>query len=287
MERDLLEQMMQERDDKIAMLQSKRRESDDKIAELQGEVETLRLKVIEQDERHKIDLKILSGKKVAAEELVNIFKQDLKDNEALLEYVKLIKEATPDKPDTAYITKLKAQLTKAIHSIDLMEQQVKTLQDNYQKIINSLKEEISVMIEEKCKVEVDLLNKLAILDHEKREVEKYYKDRLRKNGEEDTEINHKLSNDSNMSQNDEDEGSQSDDDECEEGGEDINAIKSEIEALIGELESVNIEKKSSEARLSFIIQKKDDQLENLQKEYNAQQAVIESLRSEIDVKTMT
>ena len=283
MERDLLEQMIQDRDDKISMLQSKRVEGDDKIVQLEVELETLRLKVREQDEKHKIDLKILSGKKVAAEELVNIFKQDLKDNEALLEYVKLIKNATPDSPDTAYITKLKAQLTKAIHSIDLMEQQVTTLKENYQKIINSLKEEISVMIEEKCKVEVDLLNKLAILDHEKREVEKYYKEKLHKKGE-DTEIDYKLSNGSNTSQND-DEGSQSDD-ESDEGTEDINAMKTEIDVLIGELESVNIEKKSSEARLSFIIQKKDDELEKLQKEYNAQQEVIESLRTEIDVKTM-
>mmetsp|Transcript_5728 Transcript_5728/g.10120 ORF Transcript_5728/g.10120 Transcript_5728/m.10120 type:complete len:477 (-) Transcript_5728:90-1520(-) len=72
-------------------------------------------------------------------------------------------QRTPSHP--GYVTQLQSKLVKAMHKMNLLTGQIKTIRKSYQEQLAELKEDLVDAVEEKAKSEVDLLNKLDKIEH--------------------------------------------------------------------------------------------------------------------------
>eukprot|EP00978_Attheya_sp_CCMP212_P047485 scaffold421402_cov48-Attheya_sp.AAC.1 len=64
-----------------------------------------------------------------------------------------------------YVTQLQSKLVKAMHKMNLLTGQIKTIRKSYQEQLAELKDDLMDAVEEKAKSEVDLLNKLDKIEH--------------------------------------------------------------------------------------------------------------------------
>lgn len=88
-------------------------------------------------------------------------------------YNEIMKSLTPpeEAQDSSYVTRMQAQLCKAMHSMGMVETQLAMSTSQTETLQKVLKEEKSSMVDEKTQVELKLMNDLVAADNVRREVE--------------------------------------------------------------------------------------------------------------------
>ena len=153
-----------DKDAKIAALERK-------VQAQQEEIGELRRHIGEEDARHKnevywfrLNMDTLQREKEDVEDRIDTLYSDLKDLDGDLI------EREPN-PNREYVMDLQNQLGKALRTLEIIEQQTSMVKKSADEVVKSLKEEISDVMEDKIRMEMDLLNQLATLDGEKRGIE--------------------------------------------------------------------------------------------------------------------
>ena len=180
MERSLLESMIQERDHKISCLQRERLIQDERIAKLQAALNELRVKHKEDTTWYRLELERVKNEKVLADAQLDLMMKEFDEKTTLHEYADIIKKASPAHIDSSYILRLQSQLCKAMHCMSVHEKQMIIVKENCDGVIQSLKEEIAELMEEKSNTEVELMNEISAMDNEKRTSDNFHQEKLEK-----------------------------------------------------------------------------------------------------------
>jgi chromosome segregation ATPase len=77
--------------------------------------------------------------------------------------------------------KLQSQLAKAVKKMDATSQQMTLLEQSCDEVVASLKNEISDIVEERCRTELDLRRQLEQLEDQRSELKAAYEERIREN----------------------------------------------------------------------------------------------------------
>ncbi len=83
--------------------------------------------------------------------------------------------------DSQYVMKLQSQLAKAVKKMDATSQQMTLLEQSCDEVVASLKNEISDIVEERCRTELDLRRQLEQLEDQRSELKAAYEERIREN----------------------------------------------------------------------------------------------------------
>jgi len=83
---------------------------------------------------------------------------------------------------------MKETLTKYARTITILENQTSMVKQSCDEVVKSLKLEISDVMEDKTRMEMDLLNQLAVLDNDKREIEMDFEEQLKYKNEKIAEL---------------------------------------------------------------------------------------------------
>merc|ERR1711907_7623 len=112
--------------------------------------------------------------------------RDMQNKEAIREYAELIKSVAPKggSVDSQYVMKLQSQLAKAVKRMDATSYQMVQVEQSCEEVVNSLKKEISEIVEDRCRTELELRKQLELLEEQKVEMETEYDDRIRLNQQE-------------------------------------------------------------------------------------------------------
>ena len=167
-----LECLLQEKLERIAILERSNR--------IQGEnLEILRNQLIENEVKHKekvywleLELDTKRRDNDACEERMAELYNDLRDmvhnsgqesnNSSIAESDK---EKIRDAP-AALVAELQTKVAHYERTLGIMDNQVGMVKTSCDAVVKTLKEEISDLMEERCKMEIDLLNKMASLEDE-------------------------------------------------------------------------------------------------------------------------
>ena len=181
-ERAELETVVRQRDSAISALEKARLEKQQQLAALEGELEKERLSQMKEALLHKIETERIKRQTANAEERLKCLEADMQDKAAIHEYANLIKGVAPKAGvDSQYVMKLQAQLQKAVTKMESTTEQMKTLEDNSNQMVDSLTLEISELVEERCRTELELRKQLDVLEGQKKDMQSEYEERIREN----------------------------------------------------------------------------------------------------------
>jgi chromosome segregation ATPase len=121
----------------------------------------------------------------AMEERLEALERDMQDKDAIHEYANLIKGVAPKSGvDSQYVMKLQSQLAKAVKKMEATSQQMELVEQSCNEVVASLKAEITEIVEDRCRTELELRKQLELLEEQKAEMQKDYDEQIRKNQEE-------------------------------------------------------------------------------------------------------
>ena len=161
-----MEDLLREKDAKIAALESQKDMQEEQMLLLREEIGSLDIKHKEEIYWMRLEVDNLRREKEALEDRVQQVYRDLREEDATEEPME-----APDGYDSAYVMGLQAQVGKYIRTLGILDHQIVMVKSSCDEVVKSLKEEIGDVMEEKCRMEMDLLNQLAVLDSEKRDLE--------------------------------------------------------------------------------------------------------------------
>lgn len=95
-------------------------------------------------------------------------------NGPVSEYAFQIKKVSRSIVDSSYILRLQSQLCKSLHCWGMILHQLELVKQGYEEEVDILKRARNKTNEAKCKAEIDLINRLACLDNEKRALEEQH-----------------------------------------------------------------------------------------------------------------
>ena len=170
----ILEDVIKERDSKIAALERQKQRQDEEIATLRQELGAAEIHHKEELYWLRLELDNLRREKEDVEDRVDTLYSDLKDteaNDALMHQ--------PPNMDPEYVTNLQAQVGKYMRTLSILENQTSMVKATCEEVVKSMKEEIADVMDDKIRMEMDLLNQLASLDSEKRELEVDFEEKLK------------------------------------------------------------------------------------------------------------
>ena len=176
----LLWKMLSERDERIASLadeiDSAREEKDN--VDLQID-EAQRL--LEEDSMtHRSTLEDYAADEEGCRHAMEQLEYEMKQSAKLFEYTKLLKEAATKRAsarngggvqDSTYLIRLQSQLMKSMHSMGMLDNQLKLYQSQCSGMAKSLREEISRIVEEKSMAELRMMNELGSVHAQMKERE--------------------------------------------------------------------------------------------------------------------
>jgi chromosome segregation ATPase len=181
-ERTNLEREVQQRDASVSALERARQEKQQQLTALEKELEKERLTQMTEALVHKIESERIKRQTVHAEDRLQALEQDMQDKAAINEYANLIKGVAPKGGvDSQYVMKLQAQLQKAVKKMETTSGQMKELEDESQQVVDGLTADITQLIQERCRAELELRKQMEVLDEEKREMQLEYEERIREN----------------------------------------------------------------------------------------------------------
>jgi hypothetical protein len=163
------EELLQEKDQEIAALRSQKESQDEQILLLREEIGSNDIKHREEIYWMRLEVDNLRREKEALEDRVQQVYRDIREEEVTPDVVE-----SPNGYDSVYVMGLQAQVGKYIRTLGILDHQIVMVKSSCDEVVKSLKEEIGDVMEEKCRMEMDLLNQLAVLDSEKRELEIAY-----------------------------------------------------------------------------------------------------------------
>ena len=177
-----LEKEVRARDIELSALEKTRLEKAHELEALQKELEEERLRQMKESILHRIEVERIKRQTKAVEERVQALETDMMDKEAIQEYANLIKGVAPKGGvDGQYVMKLQAQLAKAVKKMDATSHQMIQVEQSCEDVVNSLKKEISEIVEDRCRTELELRKQLELLEEQKAEMQAEYDDRIREN----------------------------------------------------------------------------------------------------------
>ena len=243
MEKELLNQMIHDRDRRIASIKRKMEEQHLKMAQFQEELVEIKEKREASEIAHMDELTLLMEDKEVGERALGRLQDDLKkqQGDSLQLYAEVIKKDVaktkniPDATDSSYVMRMQAQLCKCMHSMGIMENQTELVKATCDELIKSLKEAVNRTIDEKTNVELQFMNELVMTDNNRRENEEEMKEKLDKLHEQIKELEEKLEDHESDSDSDSEIDEEEEEEkellkkELKERNEEIAAVEKEIE----------------------------------------------------------
>mmetsp|Transcript_6432 Transcript_6432/g.11802 ORF Transcript_6432/g.11802 Transcript_6432/m.11802 type:complete len:314 (+) Transcript_6432:38-979(+) len=189
-----LEKQVRDRDANISSLERIRLEKHQELTALQKELDEERLRQMKESILHRIEVERLKRQTKAVEERLEALEKDMQDKDAIHEYANLIKGVAPKGGvDSQYVMKLQSQLAKAVKKMDATAHQMAQVEQSCEEVVNSLKKEISEIVEDRCRTELELRKQLELLEEQKAEMQAEYDDRIRENQKELDRLKEKVS----------------------------------------------------------------------------------------------
>jgi hypothetical protein len=171
-ETSLLEDMIHERDSHIAALTNQLHQISDSIHTLSKELHQKSIARKQQREEHSQSIKKLKEEHLEQRQKLAKFEQNVKGGGGLRvhEYAALMRSANSSQAqvESSYVIRLQAQLCRAMHSLGVMESQLALVKENCSSLIRFMKEDLSHMVDDRTRREIELMNGLAKVDHEHR-----------------------------------------------------------------------------------------------------------------------
>mmetsp|Transcript_17626 Transcript_17626/g.36340 ORF Transcript_17626/g.36340 Transcript_17626/m.36340 type:complete len:293 (-) Transcript_17626:3690-4568(-) len=185
-ERGELESEVRAKDANISGLEKLRQEKQQELESLQKELDDERLLQMKESILHRIEVERLKRQTKAVEERLTVLEKDMQNKDAIREYAELIKSVAPKggNVDSQYVMKLQSQLAKAVKRMDATSHQMTQIEHSCEEVVNSLKKEISDIVEDRCRTELELRNQLELLEEQKKEIQSEYDDRILLNKQE-------------------------------------------------------------------------------------------------------
>ena len=255
MEKELLNQMIHDRDRRIASIKKKMEGQHEKMAKFQEELVEIKKRREESEITHMNELTALMEEKEVGERALARLQEDLKkqQGDSLQLYAEVIKKDASKMPvatDSSYVMRMQAQLCKCMHSMGIMENQTELVKSTCDELIKSLKDAVNRTIDEKTNMELKFMNDLVMTDNARRDMEEKMKEKLDKLREQISEVEEKL--------------------------EDVDS-ESESESEIDE------EEEEEKELLKKELKERNDEIANLQKQIDAQKIKIQKLENGEDV----
>ena len=235
MEKELLNQMIHDRDRRISAIKKKMEEQHQKMAKFQEELVEIKKRREESEIAHMEELtRLMEEREVGDRQLARLL-EDLKkqQGDSLQLYAEVIKKGAakqPDAKDSSYVMRMQAQLCKCMHSMGIMENQTELVKATCDELIKSLKEAVNRTLDEKTNVELQFMNELVMTDNSRREVEEKMMAKLNKLRDEIAHLEEKLA--------DRDSDSESDSEVDEEEEEEKRELKKELKERNDEIEAL-------------------------------------------------
>jgi hypothetical protein len=177
-----LEKEVRQRDGAISALEKARLEKKEELTEVEKLLEHERLQQMKEALTHKIESERIKRQTVHAEERLAALEHDMQDKAAIHEYANLIKGVAPKGGvDSQYVVKLQAQLQKAVKKMESTTLQMKELEDNSTEVVDTLSNDISVLVEERCSTELELRKQMEVLVEQKKDMQNEYENRILEN----------------------------------------------------------------------------------------------------------
>jgi hypothetical protein len=174
--------VVRQRDASISALEKARQEKQQQLAALEGDLEKERLVQMKEALVHKIDVERIKRQTNNAEERLKTLETDMQDKAAIHEYANLIKGVAPKGGvDAQYVVKLQAQLQKAVRKMEVTTEQMKELETKSDEMVDSLSLEITQLVEDRCRTELELRKQMEVLDQKKKDMQVEYEERIREN----------------------------------------------------------------------------------------------------------
>lgn len=153
---------LRERNETIAALEKARSVESRNLVQVRSELDELRVTYKREKEWQQREVEQAKREKEAAERKFLDLERAMNDNSKLVEYAKLVDESA------STLENLRAQLCKALKKMEVMAAHTAIMKQSCDDVVNSLKEELSETVDEKCKIEVELMSRLAVMHDEKR-----------------------------------------------------------------------------------------------------------------------
>jgi len=181
-DREVLEDGVRERDEMVIALERVRQEKQKELEALQKEFEEERLIQMKEQLVHKIESDRLKKQTKAVNERLETLEKDMRDKQAIHEYATLIKGVAPQGGvDSQYLIKLQNQLAKAVKKMEGTTAKMTQIESSCDQVVNSLRSEISDIVEDRCRTELELRKQLEVLKEKTREMQAEYDDRIKEN----------------------------------------------------------------------------------------------------------
>lgn len=253
-----MEEVLQEREDKIVSLERTRMRQDEQIILLRQEIAELDVKHKEELYWLRLEVDTMHREKEGVEDRVSELYRDLRELETTEFPVDM-----PANLDPAFVMNLQTQVQKSMQHVGILNNQINMVKSSCDEVVKSLKEEIGDVMDDKCRMEMDLLNQLAVLDNEKRELEAHFDDQM----EAKEELIAKLK--SGVGVRSEKSVASEDNDDREE--------------LLTEIDELKESLKKAEDKLASEIKESDNAIERLEEANGDLEQQIEAMTSDLEV----
>ncbi|KAL9187414.1 hypothetical protein ACHAXT_001517 [Thalassiosira profunda] len=169
-EQSLLASMISERDAHISSLTHQLHSTGELLQSTQRELQHKSASRRAQREEHSATIKKLKEEHSEQRRVLAKFEQNVKSGGGLRvhEYAALMRSANSNQVESTYVVRLQAQLCRAMHSLGVMESQLALVKENCSSLIKFMKEDLSHMVDDRTRREIELMNGLARADGEKR-----------------------------------------------------------------------------------------------------------------------
>ena len=169
-EQSLLATMITERDAQISTLTHQLHSTSEILHTTQKELQSKSASRKAQREEHSSTIKKLKEEHSEQRRILAKFEQNVKNGGGLRvhEYAALMRSANSNQVESSYVIRLQAQLCRAMHSLGVMESQLALVKENCSSLIKFMKEDLSHMVDDRTRREIELMNGLAKVDNEKR-----------------------------------------------------------------------------------------------------------------------
>lgn len=168
-----LRSQLADRDLQVKSLEQNRQKQDESIALLRSELGAVQIKHKEECYWLRLEVDNLRKDKEALEDRMAELYRDMRELDNMNEGEEDLLNS-PVCVDSGYVLHLQSQLSKSMQTMGVLDNQIGMVKRSCDEVVKSLKEEIADVMDDKCRIEMELLNQLAVLDNEKRSLEDEY-----------------------------------------------------------------------------------------------------------------
>ena len=240
MEEEILQEMIQDRETQIKLIQTKMELQARRMDRIKEALATTKENYSKERVDHTLDLeqshqhyiKIVKQFKEALQTLDMTKQQQGPQLHMYNEAMKAM--AAPENRDSSYVIRMQAQLCKGMHNMGMLETQLAMVMAHCADRQKYLKETITLIVEEKSKVELQLMNELIAADNARREVETKHKTMVESFTKEKDALIEKIEKQQEEAEKDDEEKEEDDDEEKAELQEILSQGREEIARLEAE-----------------------------------------------------